>query len=257
MLGADGSAGRTISPGGFSEVRTRKELAIMAIPILDTALVPFITNFKTRIAGSPGEFGISAGDATQLGTLADTYLALQLEVVDLRAAGYRVKSVTASRDAARGALLPFARQLYASVQASTTVTVSNKELLGIVVPKTHYTPEPAPAVSPQLVIESVVGRTIKGRLCVGAKPQYALNATLLTFVGTAPPDATGDWKMEGQTGKTTFEVTFPPSVAPGTTVYLTAYWTNRKGDSSIACTPVGWTFGAAGVENNGSLKLAA
>jgi hypothetical protein len=42
-------------------------------------------------------------------------------------------------------------------------------------------------------------------------------------------------------------VVFDSSLAPGTTVFLTAFWFNPRLLSGPACTPISTSFGAAGV----------
>ena len=64
-------------------------------------------------------------------------------------------------------------------------------------------------------------------------------ATVLSYVGAEPPDALGSWKFEGNTGRTTGEVVFPDTVAPGAKVWLTAFWFNARKQSGPACAPVG------------------
>jgi len=47
--------------------------------------------------------------------------------------GARSKSLVSAKNAAKDALLPYARELYSFVQASMTVSDANKDLLGVTV----------------------------------------------------------------------------------------------------------------------------
>jgi hypothetical protein len=47
-----------------------------------------------------------------------------------------------------------------------------------------------------------------------------------------------DWRLEGQTGRTTFTVNYSNSIAPGTPCWVTVVWYNRRGEYSPACAPV-------------------
>src|SRR5439155_479754 len=78
--------------------------------------------------------------------------------------GDRSKSLVAAKNTAKIALLSYARQIYAIVQASLSVSDANKELLDIVVRKTEPTPVPVPASAPGLIVKSVSGTTVVLRL---------------------------------------------------------------------------------------------
>src|SRR5439155_14001590 len=106
-------------------------------------------------------------------------------------------------------------------------------------------PIPAPASSPQIMIKSTIGNTIRIKLIDPAnptrrgKPPGVDGVSIFSFVGEeAPTDAAG-WKFEGNTTRTTFDVTFPNTVAPGAKVWPTAFWFNPRALSGPACTPVG------------------
>jgi hypothetical protein len=50
--------------------------------------------------------------------------------------------------------------------------------------------------------------------------------------------ATYAWRFECSTSRTTFQVQFDAGAAPGTTVWLTALWLNRRGEPGPACAPI-------------------
>ena len=52
------------------------------------------------------------------------------------------------------------------------------------------------------------------------------------------PENTAVYKYEGSTSKTTTDVLFNEDIAPGTKVWLTAFFFNERKQNGPACTPV-------------------
>jgi hypothetical protein len=162
-----------------------------------------------------------------------------------KADGSRSKALVMAKNDAKAALLFFARELYAFIQSSQSVTNENKTLIGVRVRDSEPSPVPPPALAPLVTLVTVIGRVARYKLADATaptsrrKPLNAEGATILSFVGaTPPPSNDSGWKIEGQTGRTTFTVEFPNSVAPGTACWVTVLWYNRRGEYSPACAPV-------------------
>ena len=128
---------------------------------------------------------------------------------------------------ARTALKNSARLLATIIQGQATVTDAQKIELGLTV-RSAPSRIPRPADAPALDIVSVERRTVHLRLHDATdasrrgKPAGVAGATLFSFIGPTPPSNPNDWKFEGNTTRTTFDVTFPDSVAPGTQVWVCA-----------------------------------
>lgn len=214
----------------------------MAVPTADAPLVDYSTNFNALGVATPTNFGLTAAQMTAYTTLHTAWLAAYAAA---KVAGGKSKSLVAAKDSAKAALLPYARQLYAIVQSSLTVSDANKELIGVTVRKTNPTPTPPPSLSPKLTLLSVTGRVARYQIedrefpDTKRRPLNAIGATIMSFAGPTPPVA-GDpnWKLEGQTGKNIFDVQFANDIAPGTTCWVTALWYNRRGAYSPACEPI-------------------
>src|SRR5690349_2149613 len=116
----------------------------MAIPTKDSLLADFSTNFETRIVANPTDYGLTAAQATAYTALHDPFITAYDAVVAAREAGTRSSSLVATKDAAKLALLSYARQLYSFVQSSLTVTDARKIELGVRVKDLTPTPVPAP-----------------------------------------------------------------------------------------------------------------
>jgi hypothetical protein len=214
--------------------------AAMAVPTDDLRLVPYSTNFNTRIVADPLDFSLSASQATAYTALHTPYIAAMAAIAS---PGAKSRALVADKNAAKELLLPYARELYALVQASQTVTNANKELLGVVV-RSEPQPIPAPAVVPAMDVISVVGRTVRLRIHDAdgegkrSKPAGVKGAVVCSYVGPVAPSDPELYKWEGNTTRSIFEVTFPDSVAPGTLVHFTSMWFSDRQANGPACDPI-------------------
>jgi hypothetical protein len=212
----------------------------MAVPTLDSKLVPFSTNFNSRVSATPTVFDLTTAEASEYSALHEPYVAACEAVAS---PGAKSKALLAVRDAARAALLPYARELYAIVQASSEVTDANKLLLGITLRKQPQ-PSPAPGIAPGQDVVSVVGGDVTFHIHDSAsstrrgKPALVLGAKIYCFVGTSYPTDPGEWTYVGDTTKNAHVVTFPDSVAPGTQVWITSAWYNRKAETGPLAVPI-------------------
>jgi hypothetical protein len=214
----------------------------MAVPTVDAALAEWSTNFNALGVAQPADFSLTAGQMTQYTTL---HTAWMVSYNAAKADGSKSKALVVAKNDAKRSLLVLAREYYGLIQSSLAVTNENKTLIGVRVRNTEPTPVPPPALAPLVTLTAVTGRVARYKLADATaptsrrKPLNAEGATILSYVGTTPPPVTdAGWKVEGQTGRTTFSVAFPSTVAPGTACWVTAVWYNRRGEWSPACAPV-------------------
>ena len=217
----------------------------MAVPTLDAPLAEWSTNFNTLGVAHPTDFSLTALQMTQYTTLHTAWMAAYNAA---KADGSKSKALVMAKNDAKNSLLVLAREYYALIQSSLAVSNENKTLIGVRVRKTEPTPIPPPALAPLVTLTAVTGRVARYKLADATaptsrrKPLNAEGATILSFVGLTPPPTPpsndAGWKVEGQTGRTTFAVEFPATVAPGTACWVTAVWYNRRGEWSPACAPV-------------------
>jgi hypothetical protein len=212
------------------------------VPKTDAALATYSTNFLARASSAPEDFNLTAPQMADYAVLHDAFI---LSYNACRAEGARSKGLVARKEHDKAALLRFARQLYALVQASSEVSVRNKTEIGVKVRPTSPSPVPPPAQAPLLTLLSVTARAARYKLAdataPGARrrPPNALGAIILTHVGpTPPPVGAIGWSVHGATGRTTFLVEFPSDVPPGMACWVVARWYNRRGQYSPASEPV-------------------
>jgi len=212
----------------------------MAVPTKDSLLAVYAPNFSGIITASPTTYNVTAAQATALATASDNFVDAYNAA---RAEGTRSKSLTATKTSMKIALLSLLRPMYGAIQASATVTNTQKVNLGITIRRTP-TPVPAPSTEPVVTVVSVTGRTVKLRLRDAANPHRVgrpvgvASATILSYVGATPPAGIGAWRFEGNVSKTLIDVVFPDTVAPGALVWFTVFWSNRKDEAGPACDPV-------------------
>lgn len=213
----------------------------MAIPKTDPLLVPYVTNWDTRLADAPETYGLTEAQATALATASAPYLAAVTTLNNQRAIGTRAKSQTEARNQTRDAMLGVLRSLYALVQTSPSVTDANKTLLGVTIRSAPH-PVPTPVDVPVVAVEKVVERTVtvsvRGSTNKAKKPDGAVSAYVYSYVGTAYPSDPSLWQFTGSATKPTYSFAFPDSVAPGAQVWVTAAWVNRKGEAGAPCAAV-------------------
>lgn len=214
----------------------------MAVPTLDAPLAQWSTNFQALGTAQPADFSLTAPQMVQYTTLHDAFIAAYDAA---KAEGARSRALTMAKNDARAALLVYARELYAFIQASLTVSNENKTLIGVKIRDKEPSPVPPVALAPLVTLLAVISRTGRYKLADRAfpnsrrRPLNAEGATVMSYVGATPPPSNDPgWKLEGQTGRNTFLVEFPDDVAPGTPCWVTAVWYNRRGEYSPACEPV-------------------
>jgi hypothetical protein len=210
-------------PGGF-------------FPHRDALLLLWADNFYGYISTGYATYGLTEQMAEDFDSVRSSY-ATALSECD---PGDRSKTRVVAKNAARTALKSYARLLAKKVYATPTVTDAQLTQLGLTVRKTP-TPVPPPADSPEMDLVSVTGNIVKVRLhgatMARGKPAGVLGASLFTHVGTTPPENIEHWVFQGNTTRTKVELAFAPS-GSGQTVWITAFWYNRKGQSGPACEPM-------------------
>lgn len=211
------------------------------LPSREADLVTWSTNFNTRVSVAPTNFGLTAAQATAYTALHEAFVAAYQAATD---PGTNAHANIVIKNDAKQALIEDARELVRIIQAAPNVTNGQRAALGLNVRDVEPSPIPTPSEPPQLTIASTFGRTVTVRLRDvnnpdrRGKPDGVQGATVLSYVGETPPATMDEWTFERNTTRTTVDVEFPATVAPGAQVWLTAFWFNPRSDSGPACTPV-------------------
>lgn len=210
-------------------------------PRQDAELAAYTPLFSAKITATPTAFGLVAADATAFATVSTAWVNAYNLAVD---PSTRTKATVAAKNLAKANVLISLRSLAKRIEATPTVTVAQKETLGIPAHDTKPSPIPAPAVAPQLTVVSAVGNVVRLRLedasapARRGKPDGVGGAAVFSFTGDAPPASLGDWTFEGNSTRTTFDVAFPADVPPGTKAWFCACWFNPRLQNGPACAAV-------------------
>jgi hypothetical protein len=224
------------------------------VPRTDAALVAYASNWNTRLQQAPGDYGVTPEQAQRFAGLFATYLAIYNAMMSARAEGTWSRSQTQSRDAARSALLAYARELYAMVQANSSVPAANKTLLGIHVRATGVSRAGAPTERPAVGVGQVNGRTIEVEIYdpvsmrKRGKPKDAAQAIVFFCVGDSYASDANEWRFAGLSTRHAFAFSVPDTVPAGARVWVRAAWTSRTGDAGPTSLPVSTNVQGGGVD---------
>jgi hypothetical protein len=213
-------------------------MARRSLPTRDSALLGWSLNFTTLINAAPATYGLTPALAAGYSALHDAY-ARALAAAD---PAIRSKFSTATKNEARTRLRANARLLLNLIAGTAAVTDAQKIALGFALRGTA-SPAPRPAEPPSMAVASVSGFTVKIDLydhatLIRHKPAGVSGASLFSYVGEAPPSDLTQWKFEGLTGRSTMNITFPSTIAPGTKIWFSARWFNNRKQSGPASSPI-------------------
>jgi hypothetical protein len=211
------------------------------LPSTDTGLLSWAQNFYAVANATPGPtgYGLTAAQLTAFNSLLTSYQTA-LAACD---PGVRSKAVVFTKNQAKANLVNDARLLAKVVQGTASVTDAQKATLGLNVRATPQ-PVPVPADAPSIDVVSVNSRTVTIRLhssTVAGKrkrPVGVKGAAVFSYVGATAPADPSAYSFEGNTSMTTFDVTFPDTVVPGSVVWITAMWFNTRTQAGPAAAPV-------------------
>ena len=142
-----------------------------------------------------------------------------------------------------------AADLVSIIQGTPSVTSDMKIALGVTVRKTRPTRIDAPTVAPFLRVSKIEGRTVTVELRQSTarrgKPAKVAGANVFTHTGPTEPTSMEQWQFAQSVTRTTVELPCSPS-ATGDTLWVTAFWTNAKGQAGPAGRAAGVNLAAGG-----------
>ena len=209
------------------------------LPAREAELVAWTGGFLSNITPAPEEYGLTAQQATDYRTTRDRFVALY-DLVE-NPATRTPPNRTAKLDSKK-ILIRATRMLVDVAQAWPQMTDEKRRTLGITVRDRRPTPAPVPSGSPLLEVYGQRGFDVvvrlKGEGAGRGRPANVAGASILTAVGDAPPATAEGWTFQGNTPLLMTTVQFPPTLAPGTKVWVTAVWFNRRLQTGAPAAPV-------------------
>lgn len=222
--------------------------------------VAWAAQFLGAVQANAPQYGVPATMVTAfsaiVGTMQEAWAAASNPAT-------RTKGTVAAKDVAVKNMKTYARGMVSIVQGMPGVTDEMKITAGLTVRKTKPTPRPVPVQRPFVKVINVDGRTVRIELRQDAakrgRPAGVASATVLTASGITSPMTADGWIFGSTTTRTTVDVPFPPSET-GDTVWITAYWSNTRGETGPGATPISINLPAGGqmaTKAQSSMKLRA
>jgi hypothetical protein len=210
------------------------------IPRRDEDLRRWSANYTAQLVAMGLTVGITAQQVSDYQVLDSAFSSALTTSSDPRT---RTRGTISAKNAARKLLKDEARNLARIINAYPATTNQQRIDPGLHPRTGSSTPSNPPSESPILEIVAARGRLMKIRLRAQdsarrGKPAGAGGATLFSFVGSAPPADITQWTFQGSTTRTSFDLEFPPTVAAGAQVWLTAFWFSSRSQSGPTCQPV-------------------
>lgn len=210
------------------------------LPKRNDELLAWSSSFAAYITANAVAVGLVAAQSTQYQTYHDDFAdKLAISGSPLT----RTRGAIEATNASRTVLKAYARELARIVNAFPATTNQQRIDMGLNPRDAEPSPINPPTEPPVLEVASAVGRILRLRLhglnIPGrAKPEGVASAVVMSYVGATAPADIAQWKFEGTTTRTSFEVEFPATVPAGSQVWLTAFWQSPRGQQGPACQPV-------------------
>lgn len=216
-------------------------------PYTDDGLLAWSLNFSTKINLDPPALGLTSVQSAAYQTLHELFGA-KLKLV---APGVRNQVAVAEKNEVRDDLKDRARAL-ARIIDGANVSNPTKIDLGMTV-RSMPTRIPVPAFSPTVEITSVVGHTVSVRIHGPNPTRRGLSdgcdgIAVFSFAGEICPTDPSKFSFEANTTKMQFDIQFPESVVPGTTVWITAMFFNERKQSGVAANPISTKINFGGMQ---------
>jgi hypothetical protein len=202
-------------------------MSVTAMPRTDATLLGWADKLSQKIALAA--YGVPTTLQTAFNTSLGTFRTALAECQP----GERTIGRVKTKNQARTLMKVQARFVISAVNSNPAVTDQMKDEAGINVRKK---PAPRPAVTTSPTIEVKARNNTSVTLTIKAqasdkrrgKPANAEGVAVFSFVGATPPTDVNAWVNHGYSGQTKWELDFP-GLAPGTTVWFTAFWFNARG----------------------------
>ncbi|MEM7806654.1 MAG: hypothetical protein AAF561_00915 [Planctomycetota bacterium] len=208
------------------------------VPTTDSKLRDFALNFFNVCATDSVAFNLQEPVLNQLDALTSDFVTKLAKAVDPMTRGTRT---VFEKDKAKNALVAAIRKIARQVNGLMDVTDDQRQALGLNIRDTTPTRIDPPTVAPYVRVTDIKSGMIHFELRqdgdLRAKPENVADALVFTHVGETAPVVSKSWNYAMTTGRTNCRMVFPEG-AGGKKVWITAFWTNAKGQSGPNAQPV-------------------
>lgn len=229
------------------------------IPPSNEGFQTWLRDFVAGITSQSASLGLTTQQLDNMGEYAGAF---QASFALTSNAATRTSITIEQRRQKRDVAESYARELARIINAHPGVTNKTRLLLGLTPRKSESTPSSVPDCSPEVFLVAMRGHTmdIELRDADGRCrwPDGVRGATVLTRVGPTVALDPEAYTLQGNTTRTRVSVDFPRDLAPGTQVWVTAYYRNAIDESGNAANPVGAQINFGNVMGKpASLRMAA
>ena len=189
----------------------------------EAKLLDFTRNLADRLAADPAAYHTDPAAVARLAEARDV----------ANAEPTRTASAIALKEGARKFLISLTRQTVRQLQAWAGMDDPKRRTLGLPVPrrarKDIPPPDQAPRVDLLLAVRHTVRLRLRGPGGERRRPAGTSGAAVMYALGPTPPTDPRRWTWAGQWTSGTFDLDCPPQTPPGTTVWVTACYLDRRG----------------------------
>lgn len=206
------------------------------IPNPDSQFDSWLANFASVLAGSPGTYFLTAGDAAAVtaaqASWATAYAASQ--------GATRGPATISAKDTARVTATQIVRPYAVGISLNPGIANSDKVAIGVTVRSTVPTPVPAPTTQPDVLLESAAPGVANLRFrdhstpSQKSKPFGVLAMQVWVNFGTVPATDPSQCKFVQNVTKTPFQLDTTGNAGKVCTVF--GRWATRSGPAGVAQT---------------------
>ena len=203
------------------------------LPQREADLGNWVANFSTLISGSPGTYGLVAGDATAIAAYVSAFTSA-LAVVNNPAT--KTKATVAAKDAAKAAMLDIVRPYAIQVRNNAGVSNADKTALGLTIVDQTLTNVPAPSSSVLLNVIAATPGEHEVRFADSnsptrrSKPLGTIGLQLFVAVAAGSVNDPAVAPFRAFVTRQPYAVSFEPTDNGKIATYF-ARWQNAKGET--------------------------
>lgn len=228
-----------LSRGGFAMLGVFMGRNTTFLPSTDSGLLDWSANLAQKISSDPSAYGLDPEQCDAF-ALAQAAYASALRIANTP--DTRTKISIIRKNQAREFLKDAARLINAIVKSQPNVSDAQKAELLLTVPAKR-SKVPPPVDVPLMTVLSVVGRTVRVKLRRRegerrAWPDGVQGAAIFSYAGSALDEDTAVFQFQMNITSKEAEIDFPRTLPPGTNVWLTARYFNRRQELGPASPPI-------------------
>ena len=215
----------------------------LMIPRNDDPLAHWAKNFAVKAAINPTGVGLTASIVEDFGLIVDHYVAALARANDPDTKGPKA---TFLKNQVKEAIYDKSRQFAKVVENFPGVSDEVKQSMGLPTGRTPPRPTPVPSEAPLIQCLGSNGTDVVVSLIDAeegkvrrAKPEGVAGMSIFSAVSETAPVGEAGWTFRFNTTQTRFVLPFDATLAPGTRVWVLAFYYNRRGQSGPAARPVG------------------